>query len=34
VEAARGEWRFDLDARPSVTDPGAKILVVTGLARA
>jgi 16S rRNA (guanine527-N7)-methyltransferase len=34
VEAARAEWRFDLDARPSVTDPNARILVVTGLARA
>lgn len=34
VEAARAEWRFDLDARPSVTDSSAKILVVTGLARA
>lgn len=34
VAAARGAWRFDLTEAPSLTDPGARLLKLEGLARA
>ena len=34
VEAARAAWSFDLQAVPSATDPQARVLVLSGLARA
>lgn len=33
VDLARKDWRFDLTAHPSVTDPSAAILEVSGLHR-
>lgn len=32
VAAARTDWRFDLDAQPSLTDPDARVLRLTNLA--